>query len=419
MTNLTVELPPLHPSQKTVFEADYRFKTLACGRRWGKTRLGSLKCVTIGLCGGRAWWVAPSYPMSNVGWRLIKQLAVVIPGTELRQSERSIIFPGGGSVQIKSADKPDSLRGEGLDYLVMDECAFIKEDAWSEALRPALADRKGGALFISTPKGINWFFRIHNSGADDWHHWSFPTSDNPYIDAAEIETAKTSLPERIFRQEFMAEFIDDAGGVFRNVMQCAIAEPQEAAIDGHSYIMGVDWGKHNDFTVLTILDTTGEIPRQAHTDRFNQIDYTLQVGRLKAVFDRFKPFSIIAERNSMGEPLIEQMARDGLPVQAFTTTNATKGQAIEALALAFERQEIGILNDPVTIGELQAYEMERLPSGMLRYNAAAGMHDDTVMSLALAYHGVYAASPAAAGQTVEVDIDIYKSDRQRSRLWQR
>ena len=151
--------------------------------------------------------------------------------------------------------------------------------------------------------------------------------------------------------------------------------------------MGVDWGKHNDFTVLTILDTTGEIPRQAYTDRFNQIDYTLQVGRLKAVFDRFKPFSIIAERNSMGEPLIEQMARDGLPVQAFTTTNATKGQAIEALALAFERQEIEILNEPVMIGELQAYEMERLPSGMLRYNAPSGMHDDTVMSLALAHSG--------------------------------
>jgi hypothetical protein len=116
----------------------------------------------------------------------------------------------------------------------------------------------------------------------------------------------------------------------------------------------------------------------------------------------------------MGEPLVEQLQRDGLPVQPFLTTNATKAAAIDALALAFERGDIRILNDPVLIGELQAYEMERLPSGMMRYNAPSGMHDDTVMSLALAWQG--ASSPPPAGDIInDLDMAIYKS--KRTSIW--
>jgi hypothetical protein len=101
----------------------------------------------------------------------------------------------------------------------------------------------------------------------------------------------------------------------------------------------------------------------------------------------------MAESNSMGEPIIEQLQRDGLPVRGFATTNATKAQIIEALALAFEQGAITILNDPTLIGELQAYEMARLPSGMVRYSAPEGMHDDGVMSLALAWSAVADSGP--------------------------
>ena len=109
--------------------------------------------------------------------------------------------------------------------------------------------------------------------------------------------------------------------------------------------------------------------------------------------DRFNPVAIVAERNSMGEPLIEQLQRDGLPVQPFVTTNASKAVAIDGLALAFERGDISILNDPVLIGELQAYERDRLPSGMFRFSAPAGLHDDTVMALALAWYGATTTGP--------------------------
>jgi len=384
-----VVLPSLHKSQQEVWDTKSRFRVLACGRRWGKTRLGSLMCVATAMYGGRAWWVAPSYPVASVGWRGIRQLANQVPGAEIRHGDRLITFPGGGTTQVRSADNPDSLRGEGLNLLVMDECAFIKEAAWTEALRPALSDRQGGALFISTPKGRNWFWRLWQRGINDggeWHSWRFPTCDNPFIPPAEVEAARVGLPERIYQQEYEAEFLDDAGGVFRGVMGAATAEPQDKALEGHEYVMGIDWGKHNDYTVFTVLDTTTN--EVVALDRFSQIDYQMQLGRLEGWFVRFQPHQIIAEKNAMGEPLIEQLQRQGYPVQPWQTTNASKAEAVDALALAFEKQEIRILPDPALISELQAFEAQRLPSGMLRYAAPEGMHDDTVISLALAWQGV-------------------------------
>ena len=114
--------------------------------------------MQVAMNGGRAWWVAPSYKMAAVGWRLVHELGVQVPGVQVSKVNRMITLPTGGAVQIRSADDPDSLRGEGLDFVVMDECAFMKEDAWTHALRPALSDRLGKAMFISTPKGRNWFY---------------------------------------------------------------------------------------------------------------------------------------------------------------------------------------------------------------------------------------------------------------------
>jgi hypothetical protein len=347
--------------------------------------------------------------MSEVGWRPLRRMGAKV-GAEIRKVDRQINLQGGGSVTVRSADTPDSLRGEGLDFVVLDECAFIAEAAWLEALRPSLSDRQGRAMFISTPKGHNWFWRIWQQGKDEddpeWHSWEFPTSDNPFIEPGEIEAAKAGLPERIYQQEYMAAFIDDAGGVFRRVMDAATATLQDSRqyriVDGeergwHQYIIGVDWGKHNDFTVITVMDVdTSELVLM---DRFNQIDYAVQVGRLKAIVARFKPPSIVAEQNSMGEPLVEQLQREGLHVIPFTTTNATKAVAVEALALAFERGDIRILNDPVLIGELQAFEMSRTPSGMVRYAAPEGLHDDCVISLALAWQGA-AVKPQAIPEQV-------------------
>ena len=390
MPTLTLDLPRLHTGQMEVWENPARFKVMACGRRWGKSRLGSLLCIAVASKGGRAWWVGPTYPVASVGWRMIRRIAVQIPGCDVRESERMVTLPTGGTVQVKSADNPDSLRGEGLNFVVIDECAFVKEDAWTDALRPALADRKGGALFISTPKGHNWFWRLwHEATGDTWQAWKFTSYDNPFLDPAEIDSARSQLPERTFSQEFMAEFIDDAGGVFRGVLAAATATPAEGRRGDTVYIAGLDWALSYDFTVLTIINAnTREL---VYLDRYNGVDYSMQRQRIKAACDRFGVAGIVAEANAMGKPNNDELRKMGLPVRDFTTTNSTKADIIENLAAAFEQGNIRILNDATLIAELQAYEVDRLPSGMVRYSAPDSMHDDCVMSLAMAWHGASAA----------------------------
>ncbi len=391
MPTLEVILPSLHEGQRNVIGSDARFKTLACGRRWGKTRLGCVLCVKTGLERKRAWWIAPSYPVAAVGWREIKRLSLQIPGTVVREVDKMILFPGGGWLQVRSADNPDSLRGEGLDFAVIDECAFVQEAAWNEALRPALSDRKGRALFISTPKGRNWFYHawIRGQANDpDWQSWRFPTEANPFIDPAEIEAAKRALPERIFAQEYMAVFLEDAGGVFRKVTDAARAVAQEHRLPEHEYCMGVDLARRMDFTVCSVIDRSLPVPENVYMDRFNEIDWQFQVGRIKATAERFGVSAVIVDQTGVGDPIVEQLQRD-LPgiVAGYQFTNATKAVAVESLALAFEQETLRILPDPVLINELQAYEMERLPSGLIRYNAVPGAHDDCVMALALAWQG--------------------------------
>jgi hypothetical protein len=247
-------------------------------------------------------------------------------------------------------------------------------------------------MFISTPKGRNYFWQLYNGASDKtpddtersaWQRWKFPTSANPFIPKEEIEDAKVKMPERIFLQEYMAEFIDDSGLVFRRVAEASTALQQTALIPGHDYVFGVDWGKLLDFTVISVIDC--KLQSQVYMERFNQIDYALQVQRISDLAKRFKPVCIVAESNAMGEPIIEQLQREGLPIMPFLTTAASKKDMIESLELAIERLEISILKDETQTSELLAYESERLPSGIFRYSAPAGCHDDTVIALALAW----------------------------------
>lgn len=214
-----IELPSLHPGQVDIWNDPARFKVVCCGRRWGKTHLGVLMCTFAALNGGRAWWVGPSYPVAGIGWRLLKWLVISVPGVEVREVERTINFPGGGVVVVKSADRPDSLRGEGLDVCVLDEAADIKPEAWHEALRPTLAERGGKAMFIGTPRGMDsWFYDLFEKAERDgvvWKCWQSPTITNPYVPPLEIEAAREDMGPILFAQEFLAEFVVGGGTVFR------------------------------------------------------------------------------------------------------------------------------------------------------------------------------------------------------------
>ena len=395
-----IQLPNPHQGQRAILLSPARFKWLGAGRRWRKTTLAMQAAVEGALGGSIILWGAPTFDQCRIGWGEMKHAAGDVADFNLGRME--VAFPTNGKVVFRSLDNPDNARGHTAHGIIIDEAPMVKARAWYEVLRPIISDTGGWALMQGTPKGRNWFWREWMGAADDTDSaaWSIPTLgveiregqlvrkpnplENPDFPFAEAVRMHRTLPERIFRQEFLAEFIDDAGGVFRGVVGAAIAEAQGAAIPDHQYLFGVDWGKHNDFTVIAVRDlTTNEM---VALDRFNQIDYTFQLGRLEALYDKFKPSRIIAEQNSMGVPLIEQLQRRGLPVTPFVTTNATKMTAIENLSLAFERGDIKIIPDPTLIGELQAYEAQRMPSGALRYSAPEGMHDDTVMALALAWN---------------------------------
>jgi phage FluMu gp28-like protein len=322
-----------------------------------------------------------------MAWRELTALARQIPGRQVRESDRRIVLPGSGEIAVKSADAPESLRGEGLDLVVVDEAAYVDEAVWTDALRPALSDRQGGALLISTPFGYNWFHAVYvrgQKGRADWMSWQLTTADNPLIDSEEIDAARETLPERTFNQEYLALFVADGAGVFRNVRACATAIEQSRATPGHQYQFGIDWGRSGDYTVIAVFDCT--MRQLCYLDRFTGVEYAQQRGRLLALAERFKPIAITAEANSIGQPIIEALQRDGMRIQPFVTTNASKMHIIDSLALAFERSTIGIVPDPILLNELEAFAADRTPSGLLRYEARAG-HDDCVMALAIAHYG--------------------------------
>jgi phage terminase large subunit-like protein len=384
----TLSIEGLHPGQEEIAASVARYKVLACGRRWGKTRLAVALCIAKAWEGKAVWWIAPTYPLSQVAERSIRAYCADIGRSckmsiqELK-SARMFSFPSGGHIQIRSADNPDSLRSEGIDYAVFDEAAFAPEDAWTHAVRPALVDREGEAIFISTPRGMNWFFQHYQRGQEGiggWASWSFSSYTNPFIKADELDKLRDDMPERIFRQEVLGEFVNLEGTVFRNIRACVYDELPN--IGDPEYIIAADWGKIDDYNVFTVFDTKSRTV--VEVDRSNKIDYMFQVKRLKALAEKYRAERIIAETNSMGEPLIENLRALDLSVDGITTTAITKKNMIEQLALAFERGEIAIPDYAPLVNELMAFEAKRTPSGNLQYGVQAG-HDDCVMSLALAY----------------------------------
>lgn len=404
----------LHPAQQQMVAESRRFNVADCGRRFGKSILGEDRVIETLLAGYPASWMSPNYRSLGDAWRDLKRVLLPITKDKSEQEYR-IEVNTGGVLECWSLDNPDAPRGRKYKRIVIDEAAMVPYlgEAWQASIEPTLLDYRGDAWFLSTPKGRNFFHTAYTWGQDDsrypeWKSWQMPTTANTTIAhlTEEVERKRQTIPERIFRQEYLAEFIDDAGGVFRMVQESAVLDATEGwpayladvviTDEGttvtrrdpnpdHKYVIGIDWGKLNDFTVLSVIDaTTKEL---VALDRFNQIDYQLQLRRLKSLAAYHNTRTLIPELNSIGIPLVEQLRAAEYKVHPFTTTNASKAEIIDALTLALEKGELRLLNVPILIDELQAYEAERLPSGMLRYSAPEGYHDDCVISLALAWSG--------------------------------
>lgn len=361
------------------------------GRRGGKSLLAAMLCVAYAAQKRRCWWVAPNYKQSDEAWRTLQKMVEKIPEIVINKENRLITLPTGGEIQVRSAESEESLRGAGIDFLVLDEAAFMAPTVWHNVLRPTLADRKGSALFITTPNGQNWFYELFlkaqeevRLGNKDWYWKQASTYDNPNIPKEEVDMMCADLPQRSVDQEIFALFNADGTSVFRGVLEAVGAKPQESRISGHEYVMGVDFGRVNDFTVLSMVDiTTCEV---VAVDRFNQMNYTAQLPRIISMYNRFMPSVMTAEENA-SRALIELLMDSNVSLRPFTTTNASKQAIIDKLVLAIESRRIKLLNHSELIKELMSYTSRRTPSGQIVYSAPEGdnSHDDCVMSLAMAY----------------------------------
>ena len=200
----------LRPRQSSVFINDSRFRVLAAGRRFGKTYLACTELIRAACGPGRmAWYVAPTYRQAKrIAWKPLKQLTRRFWAAQPNETDLRIDLMGGGTIALRGADNYDNLRGEGLDFVVLDEFASMALEAWTEVLRPALSDRLGGALFVGTPQGRNHFYELFQASQqqEGWAAFQFTTEQGGLVTPAELEAARRDLDERTYRQEYQASF---------------------------------------------------------------------------------------------------------------------------------------------------------------------------------------------------------------------
>ena len=234
--------------QQEVFKDTTRFKVVAAGRRCGKSRLSAVSLLIEGLnCpeGSAVMYIAPTLGQARtIIWDLLHELGrPVIKSSHINNLE--ILLVNGRKILVRGADNPDSLRGVSLTYVVLDECAFIKEDVWQKIIRASLSDKKGRALFISTPSGRNWFYDVFKLGQeetdDEWRSWHFTTKDNETIDPKEIEAAERTLSSFAFKQEYLSSFDNAGQEVFKEDWIRYAPEPAYG-----SYVIAIDLAGFED-----------------------------------------------------------------------------------------------------------------------------------------------------------------------------
>ena len=391
---LPVPLPSLYPKQEEIKAAAKRYNILDIGRRAGKTYLGVHLALEAASKGQLVGWFSPAYKYLLDVWRDLERPSKGI-ASRINATERRIEFPNGGIVEAWTLENSDAGRGRRYHLAIVDEAAMVGNlmAAWNESIRPTLSDWKGSAWFLSTPKGLNFFHDLYLRGQDsenypDWTSWMLPSAVNPFLPAGEIEEARKSLPEMTFRQEYLAEFISSDGAVFRNVDAVLTAPPSSPADHkGHFLVAGVDWGRTHDFTAISIFCC--HCGYEVALDRFNQIGWEFQRGRLLALCETWGVRELCVETNSIGSPNLEALRKrlpDNMYAVGFETTSKTKGPMVQALALAIEQEKLKLIHDPISRHELVSYEAEVLPSGYTRYGAPVGGWDDTVIARCLVWH---------------------------------
>ena len=387
--DVNIVLPRLYPAQLVVRKQARRYNMICCGRRWGKTTMAVNLLAEVLLAGQPAGWFAPNYKLLTEAWRdIVERLAPV--QSRINTQEKRVEYITGGVLEFWSLENKRVARSRKYKRVIIDEAAFCQtlDTTWRKSIRPTLTDLKGDAWFISTPDGRNAFHRmwLNAEGQNSWYTVQRSSYDNPFLDPSELDELRTQLTEREYLQEILAQFISEEGSVFRYVHAAVVDDVPTEPIANVSYVIGVDWGRTNDATVFVVLDAVNK--QVVAVDRMVHTGFDLQVGRLQKLVEKWNPTTILAETNSIGLPMIERLQKMGMPVRGFVTSNQSKAEIIEKLALAIEKNEIGLIRHDTLLQELIAYTQERTAGGLVKYTAPQGEHDDCVIALALAWHSI-------------------------------
>jgi len=408
----TLKLPAPHsPKQKIIMNAfmmeGVKEIWVSCGTKFGKTfGAGSGLGARAWITEGGLWrWVAPIYSQSKIGFKYMNRILPNPPLVEINKSDPSItIVQLQSKIEFKSGKNPEDLEGEAINGYVLDEAAKMQEQVYSSA-KTTLTVTQGPLMAISTPRGKNWFhtkcmeaqaemmWALQNGKEPEKIFITAPSIENPAVTAAAVEEAKKTLPERLFRQYYLAEFMDD-GAVFAGYKSCIFGDKLELYGDKQRWhapeasesvaVVGVDWAKVADYTVFTAFDLNTS--RLIGYERFHKVPYTEAVRKLVLFCRKFRDtYCVLHDKTGVGSALDDQLAYTNLPTHGVTFTNQLKAEMVAKLITSVEQQLIAIPNIPDMIAELDAFEVSATATGLLSYSAPDGQHDDIVCSLMLSH----------------------------------
>ena len=395
MEDNSITLYTPHGKQLAVHEAcsnpDLFFICVNAGRQSGKTALSQQQAIKWALESPNQliYWVSPTASQAD---KVYKQMLNMIRNQPFMSSSKGgqgdteITFYNNSKIQFRSSAQEDSLRGETIEYLIIDEAAFQKESVFFEILLPMLNVRGKKVLIVSTPKGRNWFFNMIQKGKieDKYQSFLFTSYDNPYSNPEVIKIAKDSMPAVLFAQEYMGEFVDDSA-IFENLKQVCVIDIKESKYEASNhYFIGIDVALKDDYTVITVIDKDDNV---VWYDRFNQVTAPQLISRIMAANDMWKPKKIMIEENNQGLPIIDDLKiiQKLNNIVGFKTTASSKPEIINNLINAFATKKIKVPNDDIYVSELETFTMTISPTGKPKFAAASGFHDDIPMSLAIAW----------------------------------
>jgi Terminase large subunit, T4likevirus-type, N-terminal len=300
--------------------------------------------------------------------------------TAWNYQKKTLEFVNGSYLDFGSAESPENMEGFEYDYFILNEAGIIlrKDALWDNTLRPMFKNSKGGRV-LGTPKGKNKFHKLCHLGG--WAHYHFNIHDCPFYTQDEIKKIKSETPEEVWKQEYLAEFIDGAGSVFRSIRQCIDDTQYDEPKKNIEYVMSVDLAKHTDFTVIYIAERKNK--KVIYQERFNQIDWGLQKQRIVSLYRRWNIKQMIIDSTGVGDSIYDDLAGVALSIQSFKFTSTSKNQLIQNLSVSMDNKDITFAAFPELISELEIFGYEVSQMGNIRYNAPSGYHDDCVISLAL------------------------------------